>query len=70
MQRMFTDSITAKLVSTNKTAKVVQENWNEKRDKRFKACTYQVGSERDKTINLLPHNANKDRKSEKNKLIQ
>ena len=67
MQRMFTDSITAKLVSTDKTTKVVQENWNKKRGKRFKACTYQVGSERDKTINLPPHNENKDRSSKKRK---
>lgn len=67
VQIMFTDSITAKLTSTDKTAKVVQENWNKKRDKRFKACTYQVGSKRDKTINLLPHNEHKDRSSIKGK---
>lgn len=67
MQRIFTDSITAKLVSTDKTTKAVQENWNKKWGKRFKACTYQEGSERDKTINLPPHDENKDRSSKKRK---
>ena len=67
MQRIFTDSITAKLVSTDKTTKAVQENWNKKRGKRFKACTYQEGSERDKIINLPTHNENKDRSSKKRK---
>ena len=47
MQKMFFDSITTKIIKTDKIKNVLQEQWDKKRGKTCKTLTDQEGAKKD-----------------------
>ena len=52
MQKMFSDSITTKIIKTDKTTNVLHEQWDKKRGKTCKTFTYQDGVRKDSLIQV------------------
>ena len=52
MQKMFSDSVTTKIIKSDKTTNVLHEQWDKKRGKTCKTLTYQDGAKKDLLINI------------------
>ena len=52
MQKIFSDSITTKIIKTDKTTHVLHEQWDKKRGKTCKTFTYQDGARKDSLIHV------------------
>ena len=52
MQKMFFNSITTKIIKTDKTTNVLHEQWDKKRGKTCKIVTDQDGAKKDPIIEI------------------
>ena len=52
MQKMFSDSVTTKIIKSDKTTNVLHEQWDKKRGKTCKTLTYQDGAKKDPLIDI------------------
>ena len=52
MQKMFSDSVTTKIIKSDKTTNVLHEQWDKKRGKTCKTLTDQDGAKKDPKIEI------------------
>ena len=52
MQKMFSDSVTTKIIKSDKTTNVLHEHWDKKQGKTCKTLTYQDGAKKDPLIDI------------------
>ena len=52
MQKMFSDSVTTKIIKSDKTTNVLHEQWDKKRGKTCKTLTNQDGAKKDPLIDI------------------